>query len=235
MTAYPFALLCLFLLVPGAVIFAAAPRLRRAQLTVMGFALPFAFTEVFFYPDYWEPRFLFDLARHIGFGIEDFLFVAGLGATVPVLHPFVARLSFVPFAAGDRPRRWRMLAPVLVALALSAASFMAGVPVIWSCVPIMAGIAVAICVVRRDLWQPAFFGALEVAALYFALCLALGRAIPGVFALHWHAENFSNVFLLGVPLEEVAYAFAAGGVGTVFYPFAFSQRFAKIGATGEVV
>lgn len=44
-------------------------------------SLPFATTEWMFYPDYWAPKFLFDLVDIIGFGIEDFLFVSALGVS----------------------------------------------------------------------------------------------------------------------------------------------------------
>ena len=80
MLKYDFLILSLLFLVPGAVIYALRQDLRPVIRVMMLCSIPFAFTEFLFYPDYWEPVFLFDLAARIGFGIEDVVFVCGLGA-----------------------------------------------------------------------------------------------------------------------------------------------------------
>ncbi len=71
MPNYPFLVLCVLMVVP---VFAAGV-LRRDLVIHMArmalISLPFAFTEFMFYPDYWDPPFLFDAAEKFGFGLED--------------------------------------------------------------------------------------------------------------------------------------------------------------------
>ena len=198
------------------------------------FAIPFAFTEFLFYPEYWEPRFLFHLADRIGFGIEDFLFVTGLGAFTSTVYPFIFSRKLTPvIAATAAGNRLRAAVPVVVALGLAFVLYQAGIPMIWGCVPIMLLIAVGIGILRPDLRRASLWGGILSAGFYFFICLILGVIIPDVFALNWHAEKFSNLYLLGVPLEEIAYAFAAGTVASVFYPFAFRYRFQPYRSEGS--
>jgi hypothetical protein len=113
---YHFLILCSLLLVPGAVIFAARHDLRRPILTMGACSLPFAFTEFLFYPTYWEPEFLFNLANKIGFGVEDFLFVFGLAAFSSTAYAFCFKRRFGPnpgspvwevATGGGVPKAWR--------------------------------------------------------------------------------------------------------------------------------
>src|SRR5687768_14714972 len=77
---YNFLILCVLFAVPPLCIYGVRPDLRRPMAVTALFSLPFGLTESWFYPEYWQPEFLFDLADHIGFGVEDLLFVAALGA-----------------------------------------------------------------------------------------------------------------------------------------------------------
>ena len=80
MSSYSFLTLSLILAIPGALVFAARRDLRPMIGWMALASVPFAWTELLFYPDYWKPRFLFNLIDIIGFGLEDVLFVVGLAA-----------------------------------------------------------------------------------------------------------------------------------------------------------
>ena len=47
-------------------------------------------TEFLFYPTYWEPRSLYNLISRMGFGIEDVLFVVGVGLVTVSSYPVVS-------------------------------------------------------------------------------------------------------------------------------------------------
>lgn len=221
-------ILCLLLLVPGAVIFLWRRDLRKMMVIVSGCAVPFAFTEFLFYPTYWEPQFLFDLPQKIGFGIEDFLFVIGLGAFTSAVYPALFLKKLSPVRLHFQSNIFKLLVSVLGAFLLTSLFLFTEIPMIWACVPIMFAIAAAMVFLRRDLVVPALWGGLLSSLFYFAICLLLGVIVPNVFSLNWNAEKFSNIFVLGIPLEEVLYAWAAGTVSTVFYPFVFSRAFVPL-------
>ena len=83
-------------------IWAARPDLRRVIACVMPFSLPFACTEFLFYPSYWEPAFLFDLGRRMGFGIEDIIFVTGLAAFTTTAYACGFNRAYGPHGAATR-------------------------------------------------------------------------------------------------------------------------------------
>lgn len=221
---YNFLVLTLLFAVPGAVIFFLRRDLRRPIGIMAACSIPFAFTEFLFYPEYWEPVFLFDLADRIGFGIEDLLFVTGLAAFTSTAYAAILRRTFEPIEGAGRP--WARSAVVLgVTGALVVGVALAKIPMIYGSFAIMLVMTAVMCAFRRDLIVPGVLGALCSLAIYSVACWVFAWIFPSVFEMTWHTEKFLGVFVLGLPLEELMYGFAAGAAATVFYPFVTQQRF----------
>jgi hypothetical protein len=231
--SHSFLVLSLLFLIPGAVVFALRRDLRRVIAVVAPCSIPFAFTERLFYPSYWEPDFLFDLARRIGFGVEDVIFVVGLGAFTSTVYPFFtgARLrALEPGVRSGAGALARRIAPILaVTFALTAVLALARVPMIYGAPAIMLAAGGVIGLLRRDLLVPSLVGGLLAMLVYTALCLAFAALIPGIFALAWHTDRFLDRYLLGIPVEELLYGFASGVAATAFYPYVARQRFTRRG------
>lgn len=189
-------------------------------------SIPFAFTENLFYPSYWEPTFLFGLADKIGFGIEDVLFVIGLAAFTSTAYAFFFRKTYQLVGTNElKAVIQRCLSVLGVTFLLVILLTILNVPMIYGSVGIMIGMSVFICFRRTDLLLPSFLGGFISLGIYTFLCLVLLTLIPDIFNMVWHTEKFLNVFVLGIPLEEYLYGFAAGITATAFYPYVFSQRF----------
>ena len=218
---YDFLILALLFVGPGLAVYALRADLRPVIRLSAAFSLPFAFTEFLFYPDYWEPRFLFDLAARIGFGIEEFLFVAGLGAFASTAYPFffnrtlAIQLDDLTCAAGRR-RIASLFGATAAGVALLA---LLGIPMIYGAPAIMVLLSGYIVFRRLDLGFPALAGAFSTTAVYVVLCWAYALILPGVFQEVWRLEKFSNIFLLGIPLEVLVYGGAGGGIATLFLPY----------------
>jgi hypothetical protein len=222
-----FLTLALLLTLPGVLIYVLRPDLRRVIHRVAPFSLPFACSEFLFYPSYWEPAFLFDLGRRIGFGIEDFLFVTALAALSTTVYAACCSRTYAPFGSSSaRACAVRALLLFAVAAALLAALLAAGMAVIFAACLAMLAAGLAAAAWRRDLLVPAGIGAALSAAVYFGVCLFAGLVMPGIFQSVWHTEKFLGMFAAGVPLEELLYGGAAGFAATAFYPFVFGLRFA---------
>lgn len=220
--------MALLFVLPGLLIYIVRPDLRTVIARVVPFSLPFAFTEFLFYPSYWEPAFLFDLGRRIGFGIEDFLFVAGLAAFSTAVYPACCNRAYVPHAiATVRACAGRALLLFSVAGALLAYMLVAGIAVIYAACLAMLAAGITATAVRRDLVMPALVGAFIATALYFVLCRIVDLVIPGMFQTVWHTDKFLGLFAAGVPIEELLYGWAAGFAATAFYPYVFGLRFMK--------
>lgn len=229
---YNFLVLAVLFLIPGALIFALRPDLRRAIGVMSLCALPFALTETLFYPDYWEPKFVGDLIHVLGFGVEDVLFVVGLAAFTSTAWACVTRQRFAPLGDDDGARGLarRAVWLLIATFALVGVVALAGIPMIYGSFGIMVGVSLALVAKRPDLAPAALGGGVVSTAVYTALCVVFGALIPDVFELAWHTDRFLNVFVLGVPVEELMYGFGAGMSASVFYPYVTQQRFAPMRA-----
>jgi hypothetical protein len=221
-----FLTLTLLFALPGMLIWAGRPDLRRVIVCVMPFSLPFACTEFLFYPSYWEPAFLFDLGRRMGFGIEDIIFVTGLATFTTTAYACACNRAYAPLGSiVFRSSCIRALWLFGITGALLLVLLVAGIPVIYSACLAMAAAALAMFWQRFDLITPALLGGCISVVTYFMLCLAAAALMPGLFENIWHTEKFLNIFIAGVPLEELLYGFASGFVATAFYPYVFHRRF----------
>ncbi|AUX38726.1 hypothetical protein SOCE26_001040 [Sorangium cellulosum] len=225
---HDFLVLSLLFLLPGEVIWCARPDLRPLMRRTALASLPFAVTERLFYPAYWTPKFLFDLADHLGFGIEDVLFVVGLSSFACAAYAVVFRRTPVPCGA-PRGAPWRRAAAA-IALAIGAAVALlaAGVPILYAAVAAMLAVSGALLGMRPDLIAPSLLGAVLSAAIYLVLCLAFAALVPGVFERTWRPSVLlPGRALLGVPADEILYGLGAGLSATVFPAWAFGLRYVR--------
>lgn len=198
------------------------------QMGLIG--LPFALTETFFYPDYWEPRSLFSLIERIGFGLEDLLFVFGLAGLTSTIYPFMFGKSLASLGS-QRQSPSQILSIIVLFFGVIAGlvllTFWIAIPMIYGAILIMIVLGILILWYRKDLIIPSLWGGIATTLAYTTICMILLWLYPNIFQMTWHTDRFMNVFFLGVPLEEILYGFCAGFTGTIFYPSLFRLRFVK--------
>lgn len=223
---YSFLVLSLLFLLPGAAIVLLRADLRPLLGLTAALSLPFAATEFLFYPTYWEPRTLFNLVERVGFGIEDVLFVVGLGLITSGIYPAVFRKRILRQKSESLGRMVLRAALLLAATAAAVvAAVLLDVHMIYAA-PVIMLVAAAFIVVRRiDLFVPSLLGGALTVTVYTGLSLVFELLIPGVFAMDWNTEAFLNRYVLGVPVEELLYGFASGLVGSVVGMYLLRARF----------
>lgn len=223
---YSFLVLSLLFLVPPSAILLLRRDLRGILGLTAVLSLPFAATEFLFYPTYWNPETLFDLVQRIGFGIEDVLFVVGLGMLSAGIYPFVFGKRVLREASEPRGAMCGRAAVLLISAGVAVAVASAvGVHMIYAAPVVMVVADAAILLRRSDLLAPSVVGGLLTVCVYGGLSLLFQLLIPGVFELDWNTDEFLNVFVLGIPVEELMYGFSAGLVGSVFVPYVLRARF----------
>ena len=222
---YSFLVLSLLFALPGVIAVYLRADLRPAIRRTAVLSLPFALTEFLFYPRYWEPEFLFDLVNIIGFGVEDLLFVAGLGALCVSAYPLVFQKDIREGSAflsrSTAARIATLILPTAVAVVVAA---LLSIPMIYAAPVIMLAGAAWIWIRRNDLILPSLIGSILVTLVYAMLSLVLMWLVPGVFQLDWNTSEFLNLFVLGIPVEELLYGASAGLIGSVFYPYTTDAR-----------
>ena len=227
---YDFLVLDMLLWLPWLLIYVLRPDLRQV-LYVMGIlSIPFAFTEFLFYPAYWQPHFLWNLADHIGFGIEDVLFVIPLGGVSSAAYAtiFGKEYRHVP------PVSVKLMVLKIVRVGLLCGGLvglvaLTGIPMIFGAISIMIIFFGGISWFRKDLFWPGILGGCACTGVYFGVLALYQQIYPGIFTTVWNTINFMNIFFLGIPIEEVLYGFACGLIATVFYPFLLQTHFQQRG------
>src|SRR5690554_1487580 len=222
-----FLFLSLICCIPSCLIFVLRKDLQGVMFVTGICAIPFAFTESLFYPSYWEPKFLWDLSDKIGFGIEDLIFVCGLGALTSSAYAFAFKKKICPAGALDRKLlQLRLVHVALITILLVSLAYVLKIPMIYGAVIIMLFISAGIVIMRKDLLIPSLAGGVVTCITYAFICFVFSMVFKDVFHIVWHGEKFSGVFVAGILLEEYLYGFAAGITGTVFYPFLSNSKYA---------
>lgn len=231
---YNFLFIALLTLIPGVFIYLKRSDLRPVIHIMSLASIPFAFTEWLFYPDYWEPVFLFNLVEYIGFGVEDIIFVMGLGAFSSTLYAAVCKQVYISRGQVSKRQLVQNISLVFaLTLFLIILVTLLQIPMIYGSVGIMLLLALAILVKRSDLLLPAVYGGLLTTLVYTGLCFIILLVEPDIFDLTWHTEKFINVFILGIPLEEILYSWSAGTLATIIYPTLFKMDFSSIASEAQ--
>lgn len=199
--------------------YALKPAFRGRMLRVSLATAPFGFTEPLFVPEYWNPPSLFDLARKTGFDIESLIFCFAIGGIGSTLYGALTGKKLQKISREhmrDSRHRWHHLAlamPVIIFLPLLLLTEMN--PIYPAVIAMFAGgIAATLC--RPGLTRNVWIGGALFAALYFIFFLAINWFYPG-FIQVWNLSALTGVMVMGVPLEELLFAFAFGMMWSSVY------------------
>ncbi|MDA8239330.1 MAG: lycopene cyclase domain-containing protein [Nitrospiraceae bacterium] len=191
-------------------------RMLRASLLTMLFGL----SEPLFVPEYWNPPSLFDLAQKTGFDIESLLFCFALGGIGLVLYDIIFRVEHERMnwtEQHDRHHRfhfWTLISPFIV---FSLLYFLTDMNPIYdaSISMFIGGLAALWC--RPDLKRKIWVSGTIFTLFYFLYFIPLALFMPGYVERVWRLSALSGILLLGVPAEELLFAFTFGMLWSSYY------------------
>jgi hypothetical protein len=170
-------------------------------------------TEPLFVPKYWNPYTLFDLARRTRFDLESLLFSFAIGGIVFAAYEVLFRMAPSESMGSERhERRHRhhilaLAAPYVVFVIVAVLTHLN--PIYSSAIALTAGfLATLYC--RPDLWLKMIVSGGLFLAVYFIVFVLFNLAFPGYVVAVWKLPAISGVRLVGVPLEELMFAFTFG-------------------------
>lgn len=202
------------------VVFIAKPLVRKEMFWVSLFTMPFGLTEPLFVPEYWNPPSLFDLAARTGFDIESLIFCFAVGGIGSVLYEGLVRAKHKKMSKIEmhsKRHRYHLLfltSPIIVFFLLeiftsfnpiysaSIAMFVGGLSAIWC---------------RPDLKKKILIGGLLFLAIYSVFFFLFNLVYPGMVQEVWNLSAISGILVLGVPLEELLFAFTFGMMWSSVY------------------
>lgn len=213
-------------LIPWVMLFIAFPAQRKIMLQVSLVTTAFGLTEPLFVPEYWNPPTLFDLAQRTGFDIESLIFCFGIGGIGSVLYSVLTHRNDVAVPASEKRmplhrHHYKTLASPFVAFLLLY--FLPWNP-IYPSIAAMAVGAIATLLCRPDLKTKTWVGGVLFLAYYLVFFLALEATSPGYVQLVWNLQDISGILWLGIPLEELLFAFTFGLYWSGVYEHLMWQR-----------
>jgi hypothetical protein len=220
----------LLLLACWAAVFVARPRVRREMLLMSLFTMPFGLLEPLFVPAYWHPPSLFSLNAATGFDLESLVFCFSGGGIVAVVYEAAfglkhKRMSEAEIARASRIPNWLVLAVPLAVFALLTA-FSAANPIYSGMFAMLSGGALTLAR-RPDLARAVLFGAVLFTSFYTCYFLLFELSYPGIVARVWNLPALSGILVLGIPAEEIVFAFAQGTMWSALYEQALCLKFSR--------
>ena len=202
------------------IIWIARGKLRKEMLWASILTTPFGLTEPLFVPEYWNPPSLFNLAANTGFDIESFIFAFAVGGVGSVLYEFLTRKWHKKISKHEkhkRRHRFHLLVLISPFVVLILLYLFTNLNPIYSVIIslFIGGFAAILC--RPDLKNKVFIGGLSFLILYFFFFLLLNTVYPGWVKQIWNLAAISGILIMGVPLEELIFAFTFGMMWSSYY------------------
>jgi len=226
-SAYPYLALSLALFiifVAGLVVFQGQ---RRLMLLSGLLSAPYALASVGFVPEYWNPVRVANFLT----GPEDIIFSFANGGIVWLLSIWlVQRRVTLSLQTGRLFRRY--IACTSSGVALILVCRFSGLGVMTSVTVSIVALGVLLLWRRGELWPIPVAGAIGFTLLYLVLTVAVSMIWPD-YLMQWNADNLWGPIFLGVPLEEVVWAFGYGAVWPLLMAYVFDARLVLPGMQEE--
>ncbi len=193
---------------------------KKEMLTVSLWTSLLGITEPFFVPEYWSPPSLFNLAINTGFDIESFLFAFGVGGIAVVLYERIFKVHHKRISSKERhsPRHKYHIFALLSAPVIFFVLFIfTNINPIYSTFIAFIGGGLLTWYCRPDLKIKMLASGVVFSVFYFVYFLTLNTAFPGYVTQVWNLSAISGVLIIGVPLEEIMFAFGFGFLWSSLY------------------
>jgi hypothetical protein len=202
-------------------------RQHRAQM-IWGSLLsaPFALTGFLFIPEYWSPPSLFNWAERFGISIEDVLWsgaVGGIAASVSeiIFHERLERMR-------RRLKNARYAPLIVICLVFIVLELVWPARSICNMILAFTAGSVLIALSRPDLIGRMLRGAAIFAAIYVLLFAYFLALYSDFITRYYNTENLLGLYVFGIPIEELLFAFTGGAVWSVMYEYMHSYRLVSV-------
>ena len=183
--------------------------------------LPFGFSEFLFVPEYWNPPSLFELIHRLGFGIESLMFaffVSGIASVLyeTLFHKCLRRIN-TSYKTHILPYTLAISVFLLLEILLPSKS-------IYNLTFSFLLAASIVIINRQDLLPEIIVSGLTFGVFYFFLFLIFNWLFPDFIVRTYNLKNFIGLYVHGIPVEEVLFAFSVGTCWSSLYKYIKGYR-----------
>mgnify|MGYP001602880206 CR=1 FL=1 len=186
-------------------------------------------TEPIFVPDYWNPPTLFDLAQKTRFDIESLIFAFAVGGIAVSAYEIFYKQEHRKITMHEmHNQRHRFHLWALLASPISFMFFFVLTPLnpIYSTMLSLTIGALATFYCRPDLVKKMITSAIIFFLIYFLFFVMFNILFPGYTQQVWNLKALSRILIIGVPIEELGFAFALGLMWSSIYEHIKWQKLA---------
>jgi hypothetical protein len=178
-------------------------------------------SELWYLQDYWRPQ-IFTGTR---IGIEDFLFGFFIGgiASVIYLELFNKHIS----KQKDKKHHIRFMLSFVAIFIFIISFYVFGFNSIYASMITFLSLALLIYYFRHDLFIDGLMSGIFLAITMFLAYLIFLYIFPSAIQKWWFLNNISGILILGIPLEELLWAFSLGLVAGPTYEFITGLKLKK--------
>ncbi|MCP6726659.1 MAG: lycopene cyclase domain-containing protein [Patescibacteria group bacterium] len=193
---------------------------RKEMLVVSFWTSLLGFSEPLFIPIYWNPPSVFDLAQKTGFDIESFIFAFAIGGLTVMIYESIFRIKHERISQTERHHvhhKFHLLALLSGPIIFVALLMSTNLNPIYSAIIALIGGGLFTWYCRPDLKKKMITSAFLFLGIYFLYFLTLITAFPSYVEKVWNFSTISGILILGIPLEELIFAFALGFLWSSVY------------------
>ncbi len=213
----------------------AFPSQRRPMILAGVISGPGALYQSIFVPEYWEPVQLFRFLA----GPEDLIFLVSMGGLGWLIVPVLYGRRTMQFNI----RPWRITRAyvgfTVIFLGVWLTLWNAGMHVLRAELVATAAVVLTVLVLRLRFWPLVVIGPL-LFGLPYTVLLSLGLWLHPEFLGQWNLNSLTGLYVLGIPIEETAWAFSYGAAWPLLLVYHFDLRLLKAtrtptGSRGAIV
>lgn len=231
-TQYAYLTGSLFFLVIWLILFGFKKPIRKEMLILSVVFLPVVpILEFLHIQDYWMPDYIWGEF----FGLEDFIFAFAFAGISAVIYEIIFKKKqtvIQKYQAMAKQKKnwlaWLIFFSGIVFMIFSFFHFILAANTVISLIVAFLMAGLYIVMQRRDLLVNAIFSGLLMSLLFFLFYMTFFlRLYPDIIDRWWNLSELSGNLIFGLPIEEVAWAFAFGFMFGPLYEFFCNINFMK--------
>jgi len=180
-------------------------------------------SQIWYLKDYWSPQTFTGTIV----GIEDFLFGFFIGGITSVIY----KELFNKHISKPKSKRhhWRLifLFTAIAIFIFNILFYIFSINSIYASIIVFLSMASMMYYFRRDLFIDGLASGIFTGITMFLSYLVYLSIFPEVISKWWFLHNISGILILGIPLEELVWAFSLGLVAGPAYEFFMGLRLLK--------
>lgn len=185
--------------------------------------IPFGMTEFFYVPEYWNPPTLFNLVEKVGFGLESILFAFFVGGISSVVFLTVFKNWNQGYVFSKKSFKYYVIsyfAYIFLELVFPSTS-------IYNMTSVFIILSLYLCYKFHKFIPMVLLNGVMVSIVYSLLFSLFQFLFPNYISSIYTLNNFSGIWLFGLPIEEPFFAFGVGMFWAILYDITFQGNLTK--------